>query len=80
MRSLKFTLGAEEEATYSCHFVCHFSDCEYEMAKLRSGSRVLLRYSLFYDEVDPIPTASLMDESTSPFRGHWVVCLPLIES
>ena len=33
--SFKFTLGAGEEAAYSCHFACHFSDCEYEMAKLR---------------------------------------------
>lgn len=40
--SFKFTLGDGQEAAYSCHVACHFSDCEYEMAKLRSGSRVLL--------------------------------------
>ncbi len=27
--SFKFSLGAGKEATYSCHFACHFSDCEY---------------------------------------------------
>ena len=62
----KFTLGAGEEATYSCHFACHFSDCEYEMAKLRSGSRLLLCYSLRYKEVDPMPTAGLITETISP--------------
>ncbi|KAK1741062.1 hypothetical protein QTG54_008314 [Skeletonema marinoi] len=64
--SFKFTLGAGEEATYSCHFACHFSDCEYEMAKLRSGSRLLLCYSLRYKEVDPMPTAGLITETISP--------------
>jgi hypothetical protein len=69
--SFKFTLGAGAEATYSCYFACHFSDCEYEMAKLRSGSRLLLRYSLHYEQVDEnemIPTASLINESTSQFK------------
>eukprot|EP00984_Skeletonema_dohrnii_P014959 scaffold6403_cov128-Skeletonema_dohrnii-CCMP3373.AAC.10 len=64
--SFKFTLGAGEEATYSCHFACHFSDCEYEMAKLRSGSRLLLCYSLRYKEVDQMPTAGLITETISP--------------
>ena len=63
--SFKFTLGAGEEATYSCHFVCHFSDCDYEMAKLHTGSRLLLCYSLRYKEADPLPTAGLIREKTS---------------
>eukprot|EP00984_Skeletonema_dohrnii_P014960 scaffold6403_cov128-Skeletonema_dohrnii-CCMP3373.AAC.11 len=63
--SFKFGLGAGEKATYSCHFACHFSDCEYEMAKLRSGSRVLLRYSLRYKQTNPVPTAGLIGEKTS---------------
>ncbi len=68
--SFKFTLGAGEEAAYSCHFACHFSDCEYEMAKLWSGSRVLLRFSLLYKDKDQnrIPSASLLHGSTSPFE------------
>eukprot|EP00984_Skeletonema_dohrnii_P019249 scaffold9166_cov123-Skeletonema_dohrnii-CCMP3373.AAC.3 len=68
--SFKFTLGAGEEAAYSCHFACHFSDCEYEMAKLRSGSRVLLRYSLFYKQVDAkeMPKAGMVNECRSLFE------------
>lgn len=65
MESFKFTLGAGAEATYSCHFACHFSDCEYELAKLQSGSRVLLCYSLLYQQTNPVPTASLISEKTS---------------
>eukprot|EP00985_Skeletonema_marinoi_P013169 scaffold6495_cov155-Skeletonema_marinoi.AAC.15 len=68
--SFKFTLGAGEEAAYSCHFACHFSDCEYEMAKLRSGSRVLLRYSLHYKQVGAkeMPTAGVVYESRTLFE------------
>eukprot|EP00985_Skeletonema_marinoi_P002537 scaffold1048_cov135-Skeletonema_marinoi.AAC.8 len=69
--SFKFTLGAGEEAAYSCHFACHFSDCEYEVAKLRSGSRVFLRYSLLYKfgyNGQGIPKACLIHESISPFK------------
>ncbi len=69
-KSFKFTLGAGEEAAYSCHFACHFLDCEYEMAKLWSGSRVLLRYSLHYKH-DEIPTGSLIQAFTSPIE----ICL-----
>mmetsp|Transcript_35287 Transcript_35287/g.72082 ORF Transcript_35287/g.72082 Transcript_35287/m.72082 type:complete len:734 (+) Transcript_35287:666-2867(+) len=63
--SFKFTLGAGEAAAYSCHFACHFSYCEYEMAKLRSGYRVLLRYSLHYKQVGAkvMPTAGGVNES-----------------
>jgi len=70
-KSFKFTLGAGEEAAYSCHFACHFLDCEYEMAKLWSGSRVLLRYSLHYkhDRADEIPTAGLIQYLTSPIES-----------
>eukprot|EP00985_Skeletonema_marinoi_P035446 scaffold46566_cov299-Skeletonema_marinoi.AAC.1 len=63
--SFQFTLGAGDEASYSCHFACYFSDCEYEMTKLRSGSRVLLRYSLLYKQTNPNPTAGLIREKTS---------------
>eukprot|EP00986_Skeletonema_menzelii_P006158 scaffold2330_cov136-Skeletonema_menzelii.AAC.9 len=75
VESFKFTLGVGQEAMYSCHFACHFADCEYEMAKLHSGSRVLLRYSLLYKKEDErrnrifTPTASLIHDSTFPFEG-----------
>eukprot|EP00985_Skeletonema_marinoi_P025616 scaffold18974_cov132-Skeletonema_marinoi.AAC.2 len=65
----KFALGAGTEATYSCHFASFFSDCEYELAKLRSGSRLLLQYTLLYEQVDEIPTASRIIGKTSPLTG-----------
>ncbi len=63
--SFKFALGAGKGATYSCHFACHFSDCEYELDEVESGSRLLLFYSLRYKEVDALPTAGLIKEKTS---------------
>jgi hypothetical protein len=66
--SFKFSLGSGKEATYSCHYACLFADCEYEFSKLKSGSRILLQYSLFYEQVTNIPTASLITESRSQFK------------
>ena len=67
--AVKSTLGAGADATYSCHFACHFSDCEYEMAKMKSGSRLLLRYSLVYEQVEEIPSANRAVERTSLLAG-----------
>eukprot|EP00984_Skeletonema_dohrnii_P028925 scaffold19148_cov67-Skeletonema_dohrnii-CCMP3373.AAC.1 len=64
----KFPLGSGGDATYSCYFACHFSDCEYAFASLSSGSRVLLRYSLLYNEAGGFPTASLINESLSTLK------------
>eukprot|EP00984_Skeletonema_dohrnii_P031302 scaffold23612_cov159-Skeletonema_dohrnii-CCMP3373.AAC.2 len=66
--SFKFPLGAGGDATYSCYFACHFSDCEYAFASLSSGSRVLLRYSLLYNEAGGFPTASQINESLSTLK------------
>lgn len=66
--SFKFSLGSGKEATYSCHYACLFADCEYEFVKLKSGSRILLQYSLFYEQVTNLPTASLITESRSQFK------------
>jgi hypothetical protein len=42
-----FDLGVSSgDAAFSCHFVCHYSDCEFEVSNIQSGSRVLLKYSL----------------------------------
>jgi len=42
-----FDLGVSSgEAPFSCQFVCHYKDCFYEFSKVKSGSRVLLHYSL----------------------------------
>ena len=69
--SFKFSMGAGEDAMFSCHFACHFSDCEYEMAKLKSGSRVFLCYSLCYKQVGQIkiPTAGMVENATSYFEA-----------
>lgn len=67
--SFKFALGSGKEATYSCHYSCLFADCEYEFVKLKSGSRILLQYSLFYEQVTNLPTASLITESRSHFKA-----------
>lgn len=66
--SFKFPLGAGGDATYSCYFACHFSDCEYAFASLSSESRVLLRYSLLYNEAGGFPTASQINESVSTLK------------
>ena len=53
-------------------FVCHFKDCEYEVAKIKSGSRVLLRYTLRYGKryggETTVPTISLLHSSISSLK------------
>ena len=64
-----FQLGASGESSFSCHFVCHYKDCEYEFAKIKSGSRVLLRYSLRYNRMQQkAPTASTLNNSMSSLK------------
>ena len=62
-----FQLGASGDASFACHFVCHYKDCEYEFAKIKSGSRVLLRYSLRYGG-QKVPTASALNNSMSSLK------------
>ena len=57
----KFNLSGTGDDALSCHFVCHYADCEYEMKQLKSGSRVLLRYSLHYSGKGPLPTANKLN-------------------
>jgi hypothetical protein len=58
-----YDLGVSSgDAAFSCYFVCHYSDCEFEISKIQSGSRVLLKYSLHY-EVQPKPTANSLNNS-----------------
>ncbi len=53
-----FDLGVSSgDAAFSCYFVCHYNDCEFEISQIRSGSRVLLKYSL-HCKVGPKPTAN----------------------
>ena len=67
-----FQLGAAGDASFSCHFFCHYKDCEYEVAKIKSGSRVLLRYTLRYGEryggETKVPTISLLHSSISSLK------------
>jgi len=62
-----FQLGAGGDASFSSHFFCHYKDCEYEFAKIKSGSRVLLRYTLRYGG-EKTPTSSLLHTSMSSLK------------
>jgi hypothetical protein len=44
----KFTLGSGGAASYGCHFVTHYADCEHEIQPVESGYRLALVYSLCY--------------------------------
>ena len=41
--------GARSTAPFSCHYLCHYSDCDYEMKKVKSGTRLMLLYSLIHE-------------------------------
>ena len=57
---------SSEEAEYSCHFVFHYSDCQYKMEKLKSGTRMLLRYVLSYHKEGTKPTAEAIHDGMIP--------------
>jgi hypothetical protein len=46
--SNKFELGSGGDASYGCHFVAHYADCEHGIHKVESGFRLALVYSLCY--------------------------------
>jgi hypothetical protein len=50
------------DAAFSCYFLCQYSDCEFEIAKIKCGSRVLLKYSL-HCKVESKPTANSLNKS-----------------
>jgi len=58
----EFNLGGTGDNNLSCQFMCHYADCEYEMAKIKSGSRVLLRYSLHYFGCGEMPTTNMLKD------------------
>ena len=69
-----FDLGAGGAASYGCHYVCHYADCEHELRPIESGCRLALVYSLCYTGVGPAPSlASLggLEELSQSLR-----CLP----
>ena len=58
-----FNLGITSgKSAYSCYFICHYSDCELKIAKIQSGSCVLLQYSLHY-KIEPKPTSNSLNSS-----------------
>ena len=58
----------EGSAAFGAHFICHYEDCEYEIAKIKSGSRVLLKYSLYYHQGQELPTSSRLSSSMYPLE------------
>jgi hypothetical protein len=46
--SKKFELGSGGDASYGCHFVAHYAECEHEIRKVEGGFRLALVCSLCY--------------------------------
>jgi hypothetical protein len=46
--SKMFELGSGGDASYGCHFMAHYADCEHEIFTVESGLRLVLVYSLCY--------------------------------
>jgi hypothetical protein len=44
----KFEMGSGDDASYGCHFVAHYADCEHEIHTVESGFRLVLVCSLGY--------------------------------
>ena len=74
--AMTFDMGATSgEASFSCHFISHYLDNEYEIGKVVSGHRALLRYSLRYKgsycsgcEELHVPTAAKLKSSLSSLK------------
>ena len=57
-RALDLGSGAtSSDEPHSCHYLCHYSDCDFEMNEIKSGTRLMLTYSLIYQGNDTKPTA-----------------------
>ena len=63
-----FTLGASRASAYSCHFLCHYKDCEYSMDTIKSGSRIFLRFVLRYNVGEKAPTMNHIHDSIIPLK------------
>lgn len=67
-----FDLGeVTGEHEFKCHVLCHYTDCQYKMERIKSGYRLLLCYSLRFNngtsESQP-PSAALINTSKIPLR------------
>eukprot|EP00956_Cyclotella_meneghiniana_P015502 scaffold23809_cov62-Cyclotella_meneghiniana.AAC.8 len=64
-----FDLGvATGEKEFKCHFLAHYNDCQYEMEKIKSGSRLLLCYSLCFNGAGQLPSAAVLKTSMIPLQ------------
>mmetsp|Transcript_2775 Transcript_2775/g.5913 ORF Transcript_2775/g.5913 Transcript_2775/m.5913 type:complete len:282 (+) Transcript_2775:197-1042(+) len=64
-----FTLGTTTGGLeFSPYFICHYSDCQYQIEEIKSGSRMLLRYSLCYQKEGTKPSACLLRSSMVPLE------------
>ena len=60
--------GATSTAPFSCHYLCHYSDCDYEMEKIKSGTRLVLLYSLHYEGNATKPNARRRQLGMAPLE------------
>ena len=60
--------GAKSTAPFSCHYLCHYSDCDYEMEKIKSGTRLVLLYSLHYEGNATKPNARRRQLGMAPLE------------
>ena len=56
-KSKTFQLDNSATASYSCHYVAHYADCEHEVLPVTSGYRLALVYSLCCKGTDHTPSA-----------------------
>ena len=64
-----FDLGVVTgEKEFICHFLAHYNDCQYEMEKIKSGSRLLLCYSLCFNGAGQLPSAAVLKTSMIPLH------------
>ena len=61
-----FDLSTDE---FCCHFLAKYLDCQYEVAEITSGSRILLRYSLRYSKEGEKPSAMFLRDSIVPLEN-----------
>jgi hypothetical protein len=54
---------------FCCHFLAKYLDCQYEIAEITSGSRILLRYSLRYSKEGEKPSAMFLRNSIIPLES-----------
>jgi len=74
-----FSLGGGDngDAEFALHYLCQYAEGQYKMETLESGSRVVLKYSLRYDESDERHTLALLRSSMLPLEQSMAFLPPL---